>query len=109
MLPFSSERYEQLRDHSLLLRLLSLRDLGAYTCQAYNGLGRADSWTVEVYTQSDPGTISPEDEEFKQFVIRGADVVGEAVPSATTTTTTTTENTLDGTVGPELSYIGEGF
>ncbi|XP_035703436.1 papilin isoform X2 [Folsomia candida] len=73
MLPFSSERYEQMRDYSLLIRLVSLRDLGPYTCQAYNGQGKAASWTVTVQTMG-PVSTSPtgEDREFLQYVISGA-------------------------------------
>jgi len=48
MLPLSSEQFEQRRDYSLLIRSVTLRNLGPYTCQAYNGYGRAASWTVTV-------------------------------------------------------------
>jgi len=84
MLPFSSERYEQLRDHSLLLRLVSLRDLGPYTCQAYNGLGKADSWTVDILTQGPVEGAGPGDDAYLQYVTIGG------VPRITTTPTTTT-------------------
>jgi hypothetical protein len=69
MLPFSSERYEQLRDHSLMIRLVSLRDLGPYTCQAYNGLGKAASWTVTVFANGPVEDRGDEqDREFIKFV-----------------------------------------
>ena len=107
MLPFSSERYEQLRDHSLLLRLVSLRDLGPYTCQAYNGLGRADSWTVEIHSPGPlPGDVQPEDQEYLQFV------VGSGVPRVTTSSTTTrappilTDQVPPPTRPREPTYIG---
>jgi hypothetical protein len=70
MLPFSSERYEQMRDYSLLIRLVSLRDLGPYTCQAYNGQGKAASWTVTVQTMGPVSTSDTgEDREYLQYVI----------------------------------------
>jgi hypothetical protein len=70
MLPFSSERYEQMRDYSLLIRLVSLRDLGPYTCQAYNGQGKAASWTVTVQTLGPVSTSPTEDDrEYLQYII----------------------------------------
>lgn len=46
MLPMSSDLFEQRSDHSLVIRLVTVNTLGPYTCQAYNGLGRAASWSV---------------------------------------------------------------
>lgn len=69
MLPFSSERYEQLRDFSLLIRLVTLRDLGPYTCQAYNGLGRADSWTITLQAVGPVAGVSEEDREYLNYLV----------------------------------------
>lgn len=55
LLDINSENYEQRRDHSLIVRRVSLRLLGPYTCQAYNGLGRAASWTTTLHAV---GTVS---------------------------------------------------
>ncbi|KAK7075724.1 hypothetical protein SK128_022420, partial [Halocaridina rubra] len=46
MVPLSSEQFEVYRDGSLGIRVVSLRTLGPYTCQAYNGRGRAVSQTL---------------------------------------------------------------
>ncbi|XP_025408017.1 papilin isoform X2 [Sipha flava] len=46
MLPMMSDTFDQRNDHSLLIRLVTVNLLGPYTCQAYNGEGRAASWTV---------------------------------------------------------------
>ncbi|XP_068234682.1 papilin isoform X9 [Palaemon carinicauda] len=46
MVPLSSEQFEVYRDGSLGIRVVTLRTLGPYTCQAYNGRGRAVSQTL---------------------------------------------------------------
>ena len=69
MLPFSSERYKTLRDYSLLIRFVSLRDLGPYTCQAYNGLGKAASWTVTLQSVGPVVTTHPDDQPYLKYLI----------------------------------------
>jgi len=54
MLPMMSDLYEQREDHSLVVRLVTVNVLGPYTCQAYNGLGRAASWTVTLQAHGTP-------------------------------------------------------
>lgn len=53
MLPMTSDLFEQRQDHSLVVRLVTVNVLGPYTCQAYNGLGRAASWTVTLQAHGD--------------------------------------------------------
>jgi len=131
MLPFSSERYEQLRDHSLLIRLVSLRDLGPYTCQAYNGLGKAASWTVTVFANG-PVPANNDlnaDREFLKFVrvappvntrwgvrpvqqqlttLRPTTFIPFTTTTTTTTTTTSTERTINNIGQPRVppNYLG---
>lgn len=69
LLPFSSERYEQRRDFSLLLRTVALRDLGPYVCQAYNGLGRATSWTLTVQAVGPVYSSDPDDAPYNAFLV----------------------------------------
>ncbi|KAJ9585100.1 hypothetical protein L9F63_020556, partial [Diploptera punctata] len=69
MLPLSSEQYEQRRDYSLLIRSVTLRNLGHYTCQAYNGYGRAASWTVTVQAVGPVYSGSPGDSVYNEFLI----------------------------------------
>ena len=70
MLPLSSERIEQAADQTLVLRLVRLQDLGTYTCQAYNGQGRAVSWSTQLRAY---GPVFPsedaEDQPFLQFLV----------------------------------------
>ncbi|XP_050439361.1 papilin isoform X2 [Adelges cooleyi] len=54
MLPLSSDQYEQRRDHSLIVKLVTVHVLGPYTCQAYNGLGRAASWSITLQAYGTP-------------------------------------------------------
>lgn len=108
MLPFSSERYEQMRDHTLMIRLVSLRDLGVYTCQAYNGLGRAASWSVSLLTYGPVQVQDVADREFLVYVIDTGRKPGNfSLPVVPTTTTTTT--TQRSVVQPsEEDYIHRG-
>ncbi|XP_076032052.1 proteoglycan-like sulfated glycoprotein papilin isoform X2 [Oratosquilla oratoria] len=80
MLPLSSEKFEQKRDHSLLIRIVTLRDLGPYTCQAYNGRGRATSLKVILRGIGPIHKTLPGDPEFAQFL------VSPPTPPPTTTT-----------------------
>lgn len=66
MLPLSSEQFEQRRDHSLLIRSVTLRLLGPYTCQAYNGYGRAASWTVTVQAV---GPVHTSDSTYNEYLV----------------------------------------
>ena len=69
MLPLSSERLEQSSDHTLVLRLVRLKDLGTYTCQAYNGQGRAVSWSTQLRAYGPVPSDSAEDRPFLQFLV----------------------------------------
>lgn len=66
MLPLSSEQFEQRRDYSLLIRSVTLRNLGPYTCQAYNGYGRAASWTVTVQAV---GPVHSGDSAYNEYLV----------------------------------------
>ncbi|XP_027848870.1 papilin isoform X1 [Aphis gossypii] len=61
MLPMTSETFEQRNDHSLYIRLVTINVLGPYTCQVYNGIGRASSWsvTLQAHGTSDNYPYSP--------------------------------------------------
>ncbi|XP_075221688.1 proteoglycan-like sulfated glycoprotein papilin isoform X2 [Lycorma delicatula] len=69
MLPLNSEQYEQRRDHSLLLHSVTLTALGFYTCQAYNGLGSAASWTVTLKAIGPVYSSDPNDVTYNQFLV----------------------------------------
>jgi hypothetical protein len=66
MLPPSSEQFEQRRDYSLLIRSVTLRNLGPYTCQAYNGYGRAASWTVTIQAV---GPVYSGDSAYNEYLV----------------------------------------
>ncbi|ODM97201.1 Papilin [Orchesella cincta] len=92
----SSERYEQMRDYSLVIRLVSLRDLGAYTCQAYNGLGRAASWTITLLAYGPVQVQNVDDREYLVYVVdnQGITIPTRNISRVPTTTTTHTTTTL---------------
>ena len=69
MLPFFSAAYEQHRDFSLLVRSVTFRDLGPYTCQAYNGYGRPSSYTVVLQAIGPVYSVDDADLEFRRYLI----------------------------------------
>ncbi|XP_046998769.1 papilin isoform X1 [Schistocerca americana] len=69
LLPLSSEQYEQRRDYSLFVRSVALRQLGPYTCQAYNGQGKATSWTVTVQAIGPVYSNNPIDRDYFQYLV----------------------------------------
>lgn len=87
MLPLSSERYEQFRDYSLLVRRVSFRDLGPYTCQAYNGYGRPSSYTVVLQAFGPVYSVDTDDIEFRRYLLPPPQPDPRLLPSTTTTTT----------------------
>ena len=114
MLPLSSERYEQFRDYSLLIRRVNFRDLGPYTCQAYNGYGRPSSYTIIVQAIGPVYTTDTLDAEFSRYIVPqpqpDPNTLTTGTPSprprprarttttaATTTTTTTIRSQFDDT------------
>lgn len=64
-----NERYEQNEDHSLLIKSVSITDLGKYTCEAYAGSGRPSSISYIVQTYGPVHFNSPEERVFERYVI----------------------------------------
>lgn len=69
MLPLSSENYEQDTDYTLLIRSVTLTNLGVYTCQAYNGIDRPASWSVTLQTIGPIYNIKPEYQNYMKYVV----------------------------------------
>lgn len=69
VLPTQSEQYEQRRDHSLAVYYVNMKALGPYTCQAYNGLGRAASWTLTLHAVGPVTPLSLEDFAYAVYLI----------------------------------------
>lgn len=68
-LPVSSDELEQRRDHSLVLHSVTLTALGPYTCQAYNGVGRAASWTIILKAIGPAYSQDPNDVTYNQYLV----------------------------------------
>lgn len=110
MLPLSSSQFEQRRDFSLLIRSITLRNLGAYVCQAYNGLGKAASGTVTVQAIGPVYSSNPEDEIYFQYLVSAPQKPPEThlrpwYPYRPTQATTTTTQLPQ--PDPNRIYIGE--
>lgn len=69
MLPLSSSSYEQFRDGSLTIRVVTLRSLGPYTCQVYNGYGRATSQTIVLRALGPVESTLASDRDFLQYIV----------------------------------------
>lgn len=71
MLPLSSQQYEQKRDYSLLIHSVRLSNLGIYTCQAYNGLGKAASYsvTVQAYRNPNQPELGTEEQQYLKYLV----------------------------------------
>ncbi|XP_063908172.1 uncharacterized protein LOC135126226 [Zophobas morio] len=48
LIPIKSSQFETRKDHSLHIASVTSSNLGVYTCQAYNGVGKSASWSVTV-------------------------------------------------------------
>ena len=83
MLPLSSERFEQFRDYSLLVRRVSFRDLGPYTCQAYNGYGRPASFTVTLQAVGPVYSTDVQDVEYRRYLLPPPQPDPRALPPST--------------------------
>ena len=68
-LPQSSARFEQTSDNTLRIRSVGLRDLGEYSCQAYNGLGAAASSAFTLRVVGPVASTSAEEDQYMQYVV----------------------------------------
>lgn len=86
MLPLSSQRFEQMRDGSLTLRLVTLSSLGPYTCQVYNGQGRATSQTIVLRALGPVRDSLPGDRNFLQYILEPPKAPSTPSPFSSLTT-----------------------
>lgn len=70
MLPLFSENYEQDTDYTLLIRSVTLTNLGVYTCQAFNGIGRPASWSATLQAIGPVYNVKPEHEEYIKYLVQ---------------------------------------
>lgn len=70
MLPLSSEYYEQDSDYTLLIRSVTITNLGVYTCQAYNGIERPASWSVTLQAIGPVYNLRPDQLEYAQYLVQ---------------------------------------
>lgn len=69
LIPLKTSEYEVRKDYSLLIHSVRLSNLGLYTCQAYNGYGKAASWSVTIQALGPVHTSNPEDQQYLNYVI----------------------------------------
>ncbi|CAG0912271.1 unnamed protein product [Notodromas monacha] len=69
MLPFGTKKYTQDSEGSLRIDRVTLKDLGPYTCQAYNGQGTAASWSVTLKAFGPIFSAESTDSGFLQYIV----------------------------------------
>ncbi|XP_018562061.1 papilin [Anoplophora glabripennis] len=84
LIPLKNNEFEVRKDHSLLIHSVKLHNLGIYTCQAYNGVGKAASWAVSVKARGPYHFADPAEFKYKQYIVNPPEE-----PTTVTRTTTT--------------------
>lgn len=69
LIAHQQDPYEQRRDNSLIIKTVTVRLLGPYTCMAYNGIGRATSWTVTLHAVGPVYSLDPEDIAYLRYLV----------------------------------------
>ena len=90
MVPYNDAVYET-RGNVLLIKKLAIETLGKYTCQAYNGEGKAATWVVFVRAYQPEGSFI--ENEFlvpRNELTSSPKVLPPITVKGTTTTSTTT-------------------
>lgn len=87
IIPFNNKEFEYREDYSLLIHSVKVHNLGIYTCQAYNGYGKAASWAVTVKARGPYQFTNPKEFIYKQYIINPEESVSTTESSTTTTTT----------------------
>lgn len=87
MIPFNNNEFEIRQDFSLLIHSVKLKDLGIYTCQAYNGEGKAASWVVTVRARGPYSFTKPEDLVYKKYFVNPPEEPSPITEASTTSTT----------------------
>ncbi|KAF9413443.1 hypothetical protein HW555_008335 [Spodoptera exigua] len=108
MVPYNDAVFEA-RGNVLLIRSLAIETLGQYTCQAYNGEGKAASWVVNVRAYRPEGLFIEND----MLVPRGTPAPRPRTPPPTTkeltTTTTTTEARIPVYTVPVSAHVSSRY
>lgn len=69
LIPLKTAQFEVRKDYSLLIHSIHISNLGVYTCQAYNGIGKAASWSVTVRALGPYHSSDPTDEKYLKYII----------------------------------------
>uniref|UniRef100_A0A0K8V734 Papilin n=2 Tax=Bactrocera latifrons TaxID=174628 RepID=A0A0K8V734_BACLA len=64
-----SDRFELTRDYSLMFRSIQLTDLGPYTCEVWNGLGRPTSMKVILKAVGPARAVTNAESPYLQYII----------------------------------------
>lgn len=94
-IPLKTSQFEVRKDYSLLINSVKLSNLGVYTCQAYNGVGKAASWAVTVKARGPYHTTDPKDQKYLKFIVNP--------PELPTTTTIAPLRTDNPSVAPPIN------
>ncbi|XP_004530678.1 papilin isoform X3 [Ceratitis capitata] len=77
-----SDRFELTRDYSLMFRSIKLTDLGPYTCEVWNGLGRPTSIKVVLKAVGPARASNNAEAPYLQYIIDPARARATVAPQA---------------------------
>lgn len=83
LIPLKNREFEVSRDYSLLIHSVKLHNLGVYTCQAYNGKGKAASWSVTVKAPGPVYTTNTADVIYLKYVVNQEPITSTTPPTTT--------------------------
>ena len=81
LIPLKTSQFEVRKDYSLLIHSVKLTNLGIYTCQAYNGVGKAASWSVTVKARGPYHSTNPKDQKFLKYIVNPPELPTTVAPT----------------------------
>ncbi|KYB26517.1 Papilin-like Protein [Tribolium castaneum] len=80
LIPLKTSQFEVRKDYSLLIHSVKLSNLGVYTCQAYNGVGKAASWSVAVKARGPYHSTNPKDQKYLKYIVNPPELPTTSAP-----------------------------
>lgn len=119
IIPLKTSQFEVRKDYSLLINSVKLSNLGIYTCQAYNGVGKAASWSVTVRARGPYHSTNLKDQKYLKYIVNPPELpTTTVVPLGTDSTSVASpiNNEINPNINqepppqrPQPSYIGNVY
>lgn len=69
-MPLSNQYYEQESGNTLRIKSVALSNLGVYTCQAYNGIGKPAEWSMILQAIGPISNLRPDQEKYGKYLVQ---------------------------------------